>query len=41
VRHRLLHEIPNLADATLHVDPHAPGPGAYHDLTAHHFDHAS
>lgn len=40
VRHRLLHAIPNLADATLHVDPHAPGPLAHHELTAHHFDRA-
>jgi cation diffusion facilitator family transporter len=40
VRHRLLHEIPNLADATLHVDPHATASEA-HALTAHHFDRAS
>jgi cation diffusion facilitator family transporter len=41
VRHRLLHEIPNLADATLHVDPHATAQEAHHALTAHHFDRAS
>jgi cation diffusion facilitator family transporter len=38
VRHRLLHEIPNLADATLHVDPFEDSPGAHHRQTAHHFD---
>jgi hypothetical protein len=37
----LLHEIPNLADATLHVDPHATAPEEHHALTAHHFDRAS
>lgn len=38
VRHRLLHEIPNLSDATLHVDPFEQPPGAHHRETAHHFD---
>lgn len=38
VRHQLLHEIPNLSDATLHVDPFEEPPGAHHRETAHHFD---
>jgi cation diffusion facilitator family transporter len=41
VRHRLLHEIPHLADARLHVDPHAGKIETHHALTAHHFDRGS
>jgi cation diffusion facilitator family transporter len=33
VRHRLLHEVRNLDDATIHVDPAGPDP---HHLTRHH-----
>ena len=39
VCHRLLHEIPNLADAALHVDPFEEFPGEHHRQTAHHFGH--
>ena len=38
VRHRLLHEIPNLSDAALHVDPFGGSPGEHHHQTAHHFE---
>lgn len=40
-RHRLLHAIPHLADATLHVDPHVARLDPHHALTAHHFHRAS
>ena len=35
VRHKLLHEIPNLADVIVHTDP-GPDPDAHHETTAHH-----
>lgn len=37
VRHQLLHEIPRLTDATIHVNPQAPGDADAHARTAHHF----
>ncbi|MBI3030307.1 MAG: cation transporter [Candidatus Rokubacteria bacterium] len=37
VRHALLHEIPHLADVTIHVDPFEDIPGRYHAITAHHY----
>lgn len=37
VRHVLLHEIPHLADVTIHVDPFEFVPGSHHAITAHHF----
>lgn len=36
-RHTLLHEIPYLADALIHVDPVEVVPGTHHTITAHHF----
>ena len=36
VRHKLLHEVPNLADVIVHTDP-GDDPDAHHDTTAHHF----
>jgi len=34
--HRLLHDVPKLVDATVHVSP-KPGPGGdHHELLAHH-----
>ncbi|MHB1783053.1 MAG: cation diffusion facilitator family transporter [Acidimicrobiales bacterium] len=38
VRHRLLHHIHRLADATIHTDPATTGPDP-HGLTAHHYNH--
>ena len=41
VHHRLLHEIPRLADVTIHSNP-APEPGSdAHSLTAHHRPHTA
>lgn len=37
VRHLLLHQIPRLADATIHTDPAINGPDP-HELTAHHYN---
>ncbi len=37
VRHLLLHEVPYLADVTMHVDPFETVPGSHHRITAHHF----
>lgn len=38
VQHALMHEIPELVDVTIHVDPFTEGSGhAHHELTAHHF----
>ena len=34
--HRLLHEVPRLAEATVHVSPHGRGERDYHAATAHH-----
>lgn len=34
--HRLLHDIPKLADVTVHVSPHSDGETDHHALTAHH-----
>jgi len=34
--HRLLHEVPRLAEATVHVSPHGHGDRDYHAATAHH-----
>jgi len=36
-RHRLLHEISRLTDATIHVNPQAHSDAGVHALTAHHF----
>ncbi len=36
--HQLLHEVPRLAQATIHVDPATIGGTDFHTLTAHHFD---
>jgi len=38
VRHELLHHIPRLHDAIVHMDPVEAERGAYHRETAHHFD---
>jgi cation diffusion facilitator family transporter len=38
VRHRLLHDIPHLEDAWIHVNPNAGHGVDPHDLTAHHRD---
>jgi divalent metal cation (Fe/Co/Zn/Cd) transporter len=35
--HRLLHEVPRLAEALIHSDPDAGGETSGHELTAHHF----
>lgn len=35
--HELLHHVPRLAQATIHIDPVATGRADYHRLTAHHF----
>ncbi|HEX2172382.1 MAG TPA: cation diffusion facilitator family transporter [Dehalococcoidia bacterium] len=37
VRHKLLHEVENLADVIVHTDP-GPDEDAYHETTAHHFE---
>ncbi len=37
VRHELLHHIPRLADAHVHVNPAWEGADPYHGKTAHHF----
>ena len=37
VRHELLHHIPRLADAHVHVNPAWEGADPYHGMTAHHF----
>lgn len=34
--HRLLHEVPHLAEATVHVNPHSPDGLDHHALLAHH-----
>ena len=36
VRHALFHDIPNLSEALVHVDPWAPPGQDYHQLTGHH-----
>jgi cation diffusion facilitator family transporter len=36
VRHALFHEITNLSEIIVHVDPWSPGQETYHELTAHH-----
>ena len=35
--HRMLHDLPRLAQATIHTNPKG-GEGAAHQVTAHHFD---
>lgn len=35
--HELLHRVPRLAAATIHVDPSPTAGTAHHELTAHHF----
>ncbi len=35
--HRLLHDIPRLAEATIHTSPFGPDDRDYHVITAHHF----
>ncbi len=35
--HRLLHDIPRLAEATIHTSPWGPDDRDYHATTAHHF----
>lgn len=36
LRHDLFHEVPYLAEATVHVDPWSPEPALHHELTHHH-----
>jgi cation diffusion facilitator family transporter len=36
-RHRLLHDVPRLAQVTVHVDPCMHGGAEHHTVTAHHF----
>jgi cation diffusion facilitator family transporter len=36
LRHNLFHEVPYLAEVTVHVDPWSPEPAAHHELTLHH-----
>ena len=38
VRHELLHHIPRLADAHVHVNPAWQGTDPHHAVTAHHFE---
>lgn len=38
VRHDLLHHIPRLADAHVHVNPAWEGADPYHAMTSHHFE---
>jgi len=35
--HRLLHEVPRLAEAVIHTSPGDTGAGGHHAVTAHHF----
>jgi divalent metal cation (Fe/Co/Zn/Cd) transporter len=37
--HHLLHEVPRLADATIHVNPDGD-PHEHHPMTAHHYGEA-
>ena len=39
-RHELLHAVPKLTDATIHVNPCEHGGRRHHDPTAHHFSSA-
>ncbi len=39
-RHDLLHAVPKLTDATIHVNPCEHGDRSHHDPTAHHFSSA-
>ena len=41
VRHELLHQIPRLADANVHVNPAWEGVDPYHEATAPHFEAAA
>jgi cation diffusion facilitator family transporter len=36
VRHALFHEVVNLAEIIVHVDPWSPGEDHFHELTTHH-----
>jgi cation diffusion facilitator family transporter len=36
LRHDLFHEVPYLAEATVHVDPWSPTPDDHHEMTHHH-----
>lgn len=36
LRHDLFHDVPYLAEVTVHVDPWSPEPAAHHELTYHH-----
>ena len=36
LRHDLFHEVPYLAEVTVHVDPWSEEPSAHHELTHHH-----
>ena len=36
VRHDLFHAVPYLSEVTVHVDPYAEAPDAYHEHTVHH-----
>lgn len=36
LRHDLFHNVPYLAEVTVHVDPWAPEPATHHELTYHH-----
>lgn len=36
LRHDLFHEVPYLADVTVHVDPWSPDPATHHEMTHHH-----
>jgi cation diffusion facilitator family transporter len=36
VRHNLFHALPQLAEVTVHLDPHGPAGANYHGVTEHH-----
>ncbi len=35
--HRLLHEVPRLAEAVIHTNPRGGDPGSFHETVSHHF----
>lgn len=38
VRHRILHDLPQVVQVDVHIDPFGLGLAAYHETTAHHFE---